>query len=155
MSYQLTSTGIIAAVTNLQNILKALPNLQSDTEAAVIDASKKAAKKQTEESLKAAGISGPIGNKSKCASGQIMGKNGKCVASSGLDGISAFGSAGIENTTACQPGQIMGTNGKCIALADLYSNPPVRGGANHEHRTRKAEKRRKIRKTRKTHQKNM
>ena len=122
MSNQLTATGILAAISNLQNILKALPNLKADTEAAVIDASKKAAKQQTEESLKAAGISGPIASiapsKIKCASGEIM-----------------------------------GTNGKCVALADLYSNPPVRGGAKDLQKTRKAEKIRKIRK--RTHRKNI
>jgi len=63
MSAQITTTGLLAAVTNLQNILKALPNLKADSEAAAIAAAKTAAKQQTKESLEAAGISGPIASK--------------------------------------------------------------------------------------------
>lgn len=126
MSNQLTATGILAAISNLQNIIKALPNLKSDTETAVIDASKKAAKQQTKDSLEAAGISGPIVPKSKCASGEIMGKNGKCVAR----GVDSSGDYGI---------------GSGIGYA------PLRGGAKDLQKTRKAEKIRKMRK--KTHRK--
>lgn len=85
MSAQITTTGILAAINNLQNILKVLPNLKADSEAAAKAAAKTAAKEQTEESLKAAGISGPITSQPPiktltCKPGTILdAKTNKCI----------------------------------------------------------------------------